>query len=90
MMLLGMAFLKLGIFSAERSKRFYWWFTIVSYAVGVPLMMYGMDLQLTHDFDFIKYFIADGIPSYYGSAIMSLGHIGVGVGGCCVGLDRDV
>src|SRR5262249_23944427 len=37
MMLLGMAFMKMGIFSAECSFRFYWIMVILGYAIGLPL-----------------------------------------------------
>lgn len=37
MMLVGIAFLKLGILSAERSNAFYWKLLLVSYGIGLPI-----------------------------------------------------
>jgi uncharacterized protein len=37
MMLIGMGFLKLGVFSAQRSRRFYGTIAALGYAIGIPL-----------------------------------------------------
>ena len=39
-MLIGMGLMKLGIFSAQRSRRFYLWMVGLGYGIGLPLMVF--------------------------------------------------
>ncbi len=54
MMLLGMALLKLGVFSAERSTAFYVRMAALGYAVGIPLHILGVRHILNSNFDVIE------------------------------------
>ncbi|KPL02439.1 MAG: hypothetical protein AMJ90_05845 [candidate division Zixibacteria bacterium SM23_73_2] len=77
LMLLGMGLMKLEVFSAERSKRFYLVFIIVGYGIGLPLCAYGINSLLKHGFDFIYRFKIGGHYNYLGSVLVALGHTGV-------------
>ena len=39
-MLIGMGLMKLGVFSAKRSRRFYLWMVAIGYGIGLPLMAF--------------------------------------------------
>ena len=39
-MLIGMGLMKLGVFSAQRSRRFYLWMVAIGYGIGFPLMIF--------------------------------------------------
>ena len=54
MMFLGMALLKMGVLSAERSYRFYAWMAAVGYAVGIPLHVYPNWSNVAHNFEVIR------------------------------------
>lgn len=77
LMLLGMALMKLGVFSAIRSMRFYITLAAVGYVVGFSLTGYGLSDMLAHDFDFVHFFFSGGIFDYVGSIFVSLGHVSV-------------
>jgi uncharacterized protein len=74
-MLIGMALLKLGVFSAERSKRFYLGLMLAGYGLGWPFIAlecsrlvkqnFGAD-RLIGGFDWNEYF----------SIMVALGHVG--------------
>ena len=55
MMLLGMAFLKLGILKAAKSNRFYALLAITGYAIGVTVNYYETDLILTNQFSILSF-----------------------------------
>lgn len=75
LMLLGMALMKLGILSGERSRRFYWRLLLIGYGLGLPLAAYsGWDLY-RHDFDGAYMFRIGMIPNYFGSILVAFGHI---------------
>ncbi|HUU46343.1 MAG TPA: DUF418 domain-containing protein, partial [Acidobacteriota bacterium] len=75
MMLLGMGLMKLGVFSAERSKRFYALWTILGFGVGLPIVAYGAFRLEAHDFDFIQNFFIDGHFNYFGSVLVAMGYV---------------
>jgi uncharacterized protein len=75
MMLLGMGFLKLGVFSAERSRRFYLTWIILGYGLGLPIILYGYSSLTAAGFDVVYHF---GQPyNYVGSVLVAMGHIGM-------------
>jgi uncharacterized protein len=75
LMLLGMGFLKLGVFSAERSRRFYLTWIILGYGLGLPIILYGYSILNSADFDVVYRF---GQPyNYVGSVLVAMGHIGL-------------
>ena len=76
MMLLGMAFMKLGIFTAQRNNSFYRKLMIAGYALGLPLTIYsGWNLD-AHGFDPLYAFRIGNLPNYIGSILVAFGHIG--------------
>jgi len=76
-MLLGMGLMKLGVFSAARSRRFYWWMVGLGYGLGLPLMVFdGLEL-IQHSFS-IDYEMHGGMfYNLFGSLVVALGHVGV-------------
>jgi uncharacterized protein len=75
-MLIGMGLMKLGVFSAERSRRFYTWMVLLGYGIGLPLVAYDAYTLIRHDFG-LSYLFAGGIfYNYFGSVIVALGHVG--------------
>jgi len=69
--------MKLGIFSALRSKRFYWILLIIGYAVGLPLAYYGGQMMIAHNFDLVDSFLSDRHWNYIGSVLVAMGHVGL-------------
>jgi len=76
LMLLGMALMKLGVLSGERSTRFYRKLALVGYGAGLPLVVLSALLLETHHFDPLYVARFGGIPNYFGSILVAFGHIG--------------
>ena len=76
LMLLGMALMKLGVLSGERSTRFYRILALVGYGVGLPLAVLSAVLLESHRFDPLYVARLGGIPNYFGSILVAFGHIG--------------
>jgi uncharacterized protein len=76
LMLLGMALMKLGVLSGMRSTRFYKALTLVGYGAGLPLAILSAVLLEAHEFDPLFVARYGGIPNYFGSILVALGHIG--------------
>jgi len=76
-MLLGMGLMKLGVFSAERSRRFYLWMVGLGYGLGLPLMVFdGLEL-IRHSFS-VDYEMHGGVfYNAFGSVVVALGHVGL-------------
>lgn len=76
-MLVGMGLMKLGVFSAQRSRRFYLWMAGLGYLLGLPLMIYDAAELIGHRFSF-DYAIHGGMfYNVFGSLIVALGHVGL-------------
>ena len=76
MMLLGMALMKLGVFSGERSTKFYLKMMVIGYGVGLPFIGYGAYRLIAGDFHFLVDFAVSGPITYIFSPIVALGHVG--------------
>jgi uncharacterized protein len=77
LMLIGMALLKLDVFTARRPVSFYLRFAAVSLAVGLPLVIYGMMQNFAHGWA-IEYSMFMGASyNYMGSTFVSLGYVGL-------------
>jgi uncharacterized protein len=76
LMLLGMALMKLGVLSAERSMRFYKRMTLIGYGAGLPLAILSAVILDAHQFDPLFVSRYGGIPNYFGSILVAFGHIG--------------
>ncbi len=75
MMLIGMAFMKLGIITGERSTRFYVVMMLAGYAIGLAVNAYETWRLLNSDFDVIVG-IQVGFTYDIGRVSTTLGHIG--------------
>jgi uncharacterized protein len=76
-MLLGMGLMKLGVFSAERSRSFYIWMVALGYGIGVPLMVFDAAEMIRHEFK-SEYLLHGGIfYNVFGSLVVALGHVGM-------------
>lgn len=76
LMLLGMALMKLGVLSGERSPGFYARLLAIGYGLGLPLTIWSGVNLYAHEFDGLYAFQLGGIPNYIGSILVALGHIG--------------
>ncbi len=77
LMLLGMGLMKLGVFSAKRTTRFYIILSLSGYAIGLPLSIHGTNAMIAHDFDLIHRFMVGNQFQYVGSVLIALGHVSV-------------
>ncbi|HEY7313222.1 MAG TPA: DUF418 domain-containing protein [Gemmataceae bacterium] len=86
LMLVGMGLMQLGVFAAARSYRFYARLAAAGYALGFPLVSYGIYDNTSHHFDAIHQFLVSGHFNYVGSLFVALGHVGVVMLICKAGL----
>ncbi|HSR54500.1 MAG TPA: DUF418 domain-containing protein [Acidobacteriota bacterium] len=77
LMLLGMALMKWGVFSAALSKAAYLRMTIACYVIALPFTVWGAYRLIEHEFDFMDNFGGDIYFNYFASIPMALGHVGV-------------
>jgi uncharacterized protein len=77
MMLIGMALFKLGIFSAERSSKFYGTLVLVGLLLGPPLVLYGVHWNFAHDWDAHTSFFAGTQFNYWGSIPRAFAYVGL-------------
>ena len=75
LMLIGMALMKLGVLSGERSSDFYRKMALWGYGAGLPLTIYSAFILNAHDFDPLYVARVGGIPNYIGSVLVALGHV---------------
>ena len=72
-----MGLMKLGVFSAERSRSFYAWMAILGYGIGLPLMVFDASGLIRHEFK-LDYMLHGGIfYNAFGSLVVALGHVGL-------------
>jgi uncharacterized protein len=76
LMLIGVALFKLGVFSAERSRRFYIGLTVPALLVGIPMVLYGMHRHFQNEWDATYSFFTGTVFNYWGSILVSLGYTG--------------
>lgn len=76
MMLLGMAFMKLGVFSAARTYQFYWAMVLGGYGIGIPVNAYVGYRNIAGHFEPAAMAINF---SFYdlGRLTVALGHVGL-------------
>ena len=75
LMLLGMAFMKLGILRAGRSRRFYLRMLTLGYLTGLPLAIYSGYTLDAHGFDPFYIWDEGTVFNYVGSILAGFGHI---------------
>jgi uncharacterized protein len=80
-MLLGMGLMKLGVFSAVRSERFYRRLAAVGYGVGLPLVICDLAIEWFYDFfskDGIAYFTGGWwLIQEFSAPFLALGHVAI-------------
>ena len=75
LMLIGMALFKLGVFSAQRSRRFYGALIAVAALLAVPVEAYGVVLDFRYGWAPWSFFQGEQF-NYWPSIAVSLGYIG--------------
>jgi len=75
LMLLGMAFMKLGILSGKRDTSFYKKMLSIGYGLGLPIMLWSAFDLHAHGFDGMYLFRLGMTWNYVGSILVSFGHI---------------
>jgi uncharacterized protein len=76
-MLIGMGLMKLGVFSAMRSRRFYLWMVAIGYGIGLPLIAFDGWELIRHRFS-TSYEMHGGVLyNYFGGLVVALGHVGM-------------
>ncbi|MBI2687679.1 MAG: DUF418 domain-containing protein [Acidobacteria bacterium] len=76
MMLLGMAFFKLGVFSGTRSFKFYVVMAGVGYAIGLSINSYTAYTRVANNFDIVVN-IYSGVTYDIGRLSIALAHAGI-------------
>jgi len=88
LMLIGMAMMKAGVFSAARSRGFYVGMLVLGYGIGLPLQLYGSEQLIAHDFE-VVYLLSEGVHyGSVGSILIALGHVALVMLICKAGLLR--
>ncbi len=77
LMLIGMAFYKLGVFSAKRSAGFYVSLIVAGLLIGLPVIIFGVARNFAADWDIRACFFIGAIPNYFGSLFVSLAWVGL-------------
>jgi uncharacterized protein len=76
-MLIGMALLKWGVVTAQRSKAFYQRLAVIGFGLGLPPIMLGVVSMSNHDWEtFHSFFIASQY-NYWGSLLVASGWVGL-------------
>jgi uncharacterized protein len=76
-MLIGMGLMKLGVFTAERSRRFYLICIIAGYGIGLPIVGNTTYKLISSDFDFINIFGISALYDHIGILLITAGHVGL-------------
>lgn len=77
LMMFGMALMKTGVLSGERSQNFYRNLMLAGYLVGLPLTIFSAFDLNAHQFDTLYVMRSGGIANYVGSLVVAFGHIGL-------------
>ncbi len=76
LMLIGIALFRSGVFSAERSTRFHVALIGVAFAIGLPLVAWGIAIDFARGWPLWSYFFGAQF-NYWSSIAVSLGYVGV-------------
>ena len=77
LMLLGMALMKLGILSGERSAAFYKKMMLAGYGIGLPIVLFSAWNLWQHQWEPMWLFRVGMLPNYIASILIALGHVGL-------------
>jgi uncharacterized protein len=75
-MLIGMGLMKLGVFSGERSRRFYLWMIGLGYGIGLPMIAYDIWLNISVDFKGPEIIQSQLLYTYVSALAIAMGHVG--------------
>ncbi|MEM7477713.1 MAG: DUF418 domain-containing protein [Planctomycetota bacterium] len=75
LMLIGMGLFKLGVFSAQRSQRFYALGCLFGFGIGLPVIVMGVQQNAARDWDMMYSFFFGGQFNYWGSVLVSYGYL---------------
>lgn len=76
-MLLGMGLMKLGVFAAARSRRFYLGMALIGYGIGLPLTIAGAVGAWSSGFNMVHDMGRGQVLSYLGTVPVALAHAAV-------------
>lgn len=76
MMLVGMAFFKLGIFQGQRSNRFYLLMLLIGYGLGLSINYYETKTMIDSNFDSLVILRMDQTYQV-GRILVTMGHVGL-------------
>jgi uncharacterized protein len=76
-MLIGMGLMKMGVFSATRSRRFYLWMMALGYGIGLPLMVFDAQELIRNSFSGTYEMHGGLFYNFFGSMVVALGHVGM-------------
>ena len=77
LMLIGMALMKWGVFSASLSRRAYLILLAVGYGAGLPLAAFSASGLIQNQFGVVYFFRSGLAHNYFASILVALGHIAV-------------
>lgn len=77
LMVIGVALMKLGVFSAARSSRFYALCVVLGYGIGLPIVWLGARAMVEAQWDTLFMKQSGLLPNYFGSLGVAMGHVGV-------------
>ncbi len=86
LMLIGMGMMKSGVFSAQRSGRFYRLMMFWGYGLGLPLAVISVWQLAAHNYDFIYTMLLGGHYNFVAGILVALGHVGLVMTICRSGL----
>lgn len=75
LMLVGMALFRWGVLSAERSRSFYLKSAFYSLIIGFPIVIYGIYMNFTMNWDFQYSMFTGSQFNYWGSLFVAYGYI---------------
>jgi uncharacterized protein len=76
MMLMGMAFFKMGILSALKSRRFYLLMALIGYGIGIPINYYEGWLTISQNFSVVSIY-QSWVTYDLGRVATTCGHVGL-------------
>lgn len=76
LMFIGMALFKWRVLSAQLSNRFYSTLMIIGFAIGIPLIGFGVYQHSAHKWAFEYSFFLGSLYNYWGSLFVSAAYIG--------------
>lgn len=75
-MLIGLAMMRLGVFTGKLSSRAYGVMSLIGYGVGLPVTWFGVQQAISEQFDFIRTFQTCWHWNYLASLPVAFGHVG--------------